>query len=102
LASPGRYGGRVAIATANLAEAAWSAEPKPFLLALDCWANALAGGNPTEWLSSRAANARARWRADVDTPADRRAYLWGCVLCRVLDAIKANHCADSLQADKAK
>jgi hypothetical protein len=98
----GRYLGRVGLASWSLAAASPAFPGLPFWLALDCWANAICGGNPTEWLSSRAAKARARWLKNADTPADRRAYLWGCVLCGLLEAIWPDHCTRSLQADKAK
>lgn len=58
------------------------------LIAFDQLVNALFAGNPDETISSRAAKARAEGRA------------WGCVLCRVLDWIDPDHCADSLEADE--
>jgi hypothetical protein len=75
---------------------------KNVAIALDQLANAVAGGLPDETLSSRAHKARERWTANIDTPADRRAYLWGCVLCGLLDALFRNHCADSVERDERK
>lgn len=47
---------------------------------LDEGLNLFTGGDPGETVSSRAAKARMAKRK------------WGCVLCYLLDKIKANHC----------
>jgi hypothetical protein len=52
-------------------------------VALDRAGNAAANGANAETISSRANRARAEGRR------------WGCILCRFLDWIRANHCADS-------
>jgi len=52
-------------------------------VALDRAGNVAANGANTETISSRANRARAEGRR------------WGCILCRFLDWIRANHCADS-------
>ncbi len=52
-------------------------------VAFDRVVNAAANGAPTETVSSRANRARSEKRR------------WGCVLCRLLDAIQSNHCKDS-------
>lgn len=49
----------------------------------DQLANATTGGSEDETISSRANRMRKEGR------------LWGCVLCRVLDWIDPNHCANS-------
>jgi hypothetical protein len=58
------------------------------LIALDQLLNALLGGCADETLSSRAAKAR------------QSGMLWGCVLCRILDAIDRDHCAKSIEHDE--
>lgn len=52
--------------------------------------NALLGGHEDETISSRAAKARA---------AGRR---WGCVLCRIVDAIDRDHCDRFVELDRGK
>lgn len=52
-------------------------------LAFDRVGNAATGGSDTETISSRADRARSEGRA------------WGCVLCRLLDWIQTDHCANS-------
>lgn len=47
-------------------------------------------GNPGETISGRAGIAR------------REGKLWGCVLCRFLDAIERNHCELSIAGDLAR
>lgn len=54
----------------------------------DQTANAATGGSEDETISSRAAKA-AR--------AGRR---WGCVLCRLLDAIDPGHCERNIEPDE--
>jgi hypothetical protein len=49
-------------------------------IAFDQFINALFAGYPDETVSFRAANARDEGKR------------WGCVLCRLLDAIDRNHC----------
>lgn len=54
----------------------------------DQLANVAANGDEDETISSRAAKARN---------AGRR---WGCVLCRILDALDPDHCDKSIEADE--
>lgn len=56
---------------------------KDIAVALDRAGNAAINGNNTETISSRANRARTEGRR------------WGCVLCRLLDALSPNHCRDS-------
>lgn len=51
--------------------------------AYDLLGNALTNGRYNELISTRADRARSEGRR------------WGCVLCRVLDEISANHCAEA-------
>ena len=53
------------------------------LVLLDVCVNRLFNGR-VETISSRAGRARASGRA------------WGCILCRLLDDIQPNHCADAM------
>jgi len=59
------------------------------LIALDQVANAVLGGYPDETVSFRAATARGEGKR------------WGCVLCRLLDAIHTNHCTFALKSKAA-
>jgi hypothetical protein len=52
-------------------------------IAHDELANAATGGDPGETISSRAFKAKVAGRK------------WGCVLCRLLDTIQADHCKNS-------
>ena len=52
-------------------------------IAVDQLANAAFNGNEDETISSRAARARDKGSR------------WGCILCRLLDAIDHNHCNKS-------
>jgi hypothetical protein len=56
---------------------------KDIAVALDRAGNAAANGSNEETISSRANRARTEGRA------------WGCVLCKLLDALSPNHCRDS-------
>lgn len=62
--------------------AIFSGSPRAWTIALgfDRTGNAAFGGSDGEYLSARANRARLEGRR------------WGCVLCKVLDAIKDNHC----------
>ncbi len=60
------------------------------LVSLDQLINTLAGGDPDETISSRAAKAAARGRR------------WGCVLCRVLDRIDPGHCTNNIEHDEGE
>lgn len=53
--------------------------------AYDRLGNAVTNGRSIETISSRADRARNEGRR------------WGCVLCRLLDAIQANHCRDAAE-----
>lgn len=57
---------------------------------IDQSANAALKGDPDESISSRAGKAR------------RRGDTWGCVLCKLLDAIVPNHCADAIEEDEGR
>lgn len=50
------------------------------LIAIDQLANAILRGRPVETISLRSAIARDRGKR------------WGCVMCKLLEAIVANHC----------
>lgn len=54
---------------------------------VDQTANVDANGRIDETISARAARARNNKRP------------WGCVLCRLLDAVQSNHCANALKHD---
>jgi hypothetical protein len=56
---------------------------KDIAVALDRAGNAAINGNNQETISSRANRARSEGRR------------WGCILCRLLDALSPNHCRDS-------
>lgn len=58
------------------------------LIAIDQFGNALAGGDPDETISSRAAKAKVNGRP------------WGCVLCKVLDWVQPDHCDKALEPDE--
>lgn len=58
------------------------------LLALDQFANTLAGGDPDETISSRADKAQRAGKA------------WGCILCKLLSKIQKNHCQQSIEPDE--
>jgi hypothetical protein len=57
-------------------------------LMVDETCNVDANGKVNETISARAAKARNAGTA------------WGCVLCKILDWIQANHCTDALNDDK--
>jgi hypothetical protein len=61
-----------------------------WLISLDEFGNALTLGDRNETISSRAAKARNEGRE------------WGCILCRVLDKIQANHCDMALEPEEGK
>lgn len=58
------------------------------LLALDHLLNALLAGYPDETVSFRSATARDGGKR------------WGCILCKVLDAIDKDHCDKALRGKK--
>jgi hypothetical protein len=60
------------------------------LIALDTLGNCLLKGSPGETLSARAATARRDGRR------------WGCVLCRALDWLEADHCAQAMLGDSER
>lgn len=76
---------------ANLVSALWmlaailAGSKRAWRLAVsyDQLANAATGGSEDETISSRADRARTEGRR------------WGCVLCRLLDSIQRDHCANS-------
>lgn len=59
------------------------------LIALDQLVNAALGGYPDETISFRSAQARNEGKR------------WGCVLCKVLDAIHERHCDYALRSKLA-
>lgn len=72
---------------------AWAIAANParawrLAVAHDQLANAAFNGNEDETISSRAGKARR---------AGRR---WGCVLCKLLDAIDNDHCERSIENDE--
>lgn len=60
---------------------------KRLAIALDHVLNVITNGRPGQTVSARAETARRQGKA------------WGCVLCRVLDWLDDNHCAESLAGD---
>lgn len=58
------------------------------LLALDQGINTLLGGDPDETISSRAGKAMLKGKR------------WGCVLCRLLDALEKDHCINNIEPDE--
>ena len=58
------------------------------LIAADQGINALAGGNPDETISSRAAKAQLN---------NKR---WGCVLCKLLNYLDKDHCIKNIELDE--
>ncbi|MGI9278202.1 MAG: hypothetical protein ACR2PX_01020 [Endozoicomonas sp.] len=58
------------------------------LIAIDQLGNTILAGDPDETISSRAAKAA------------RSGKRWGCVLCKVLDAIDKDHCKKSVEEDE--
>lgn len=59
------------------------------IVAYDMLANASTGGDDGETVSARAykASLRENW--------------YGCLLCKLLDRLKPNHCEDSVNANRA-
>jgi hypothetical protein len=58
------------------------------LVSLDQFVNTVAGGDPDETISSRAAKAEAEGKR------------WGCILCGLLNRIQKDHCKRSLEPDE--
>lgn len=58
------------------------------LISIDQLANTILGGNEDETISSRAAKAQLSGKK------------WGCVLCKLLDALDKNHCEKSIEMDE--
>ena len=71
---------------------AWLAKFRAVLLAEDDALDVLVSRRPKNGrsLSAHAASARAHGK------------LWGCLLCKFLDWIEANHCNDALKNDEAR
>lgn len=59
-------------------------------VSFDQLGNAAANGDPDETISSRAGKARKAGR------------LWGCVLCKVLDALDPGHCQRHMELDEGR
>lgn len=57
---------------------------------LDESANVGMNGKVNTSISARAGRARSRGR------------WWGCALCRILDAVQANHCARAVRSESAE
>lgn len=64
-----------------------SARAWTLAIAHDQLANAATGGSVDEMLSSRAHRARSDGRR------------WGCVLCRLLDALDPDHCLEAYKTE---
>jgi hypothetical protein len=75
----------VAVALTRYVWAVFTAPTRALALALafDRLGNAATNGADTETISSRADKARQNGR------------MWGCILCKFLDGIDANHCQNS-------
>ena len=58
--------------------------PMHIAIGFDQLVNAATGGNVDETISSRAGRLRKEGRG------------WACVLCKLLDALDKNHCANSI------
>lgn len=58
------------------------------LIALDQLINALFGGYPDETVSYRSGKARSDGKR------------WGCILCKLLDAVDPNHCEKTMRNKK--
>ena len=74
------------IALARRLFAIFTAPDKAWLIAVtfDKLGNVASNGDPNQTISYRAALSRSQGR------------LWGCVLCRLLDALDTNHCQNAL------
>lgn len=59
-------------------------------VAIDQLFNTLLNGDEDETISSRAAKARLKGKR------------WGCTLCRFLDWLDPNHCANSIEPDEGE
>ena len=59
------------------------------LRSLDQLANAMTGGDPDEYISSRAAKLREKRR-------------WACILCYLLDKIDKDHCKNAREDDEGE
>jgi hypothetical protein len=79
-------------AAARLAWAVLVSPHRAWALAVsfDQLANAAANGDPDETISSRAGKARMLGRR------------WGCVLCKVLDALDPQHCDRFIERDRGR
>jgi hypothetical protein len=80
------------VAMARMLVAIFVSPARAWLLAIafDQLANTAFNGYPDETISSRAHRARS---------ASRR---WGCVLCRLLDAIDPHHCKQAFEAEQRR
>jgi hypothetical protein len=58
------------------------------LISIDQFANTVAGGDPDETISSRAAKAQAEGKR------------WGCMLCMLLNQVQRDHCQRALEPDE--
>lgn len=66
--------------------------PRAWLMSIayDQLGNTAANGDPDETISSRAAKARLQGRR------------WGCVLCKLLDALDKDHCNRFIERDRGR
>lgn len=62
------------------------------LISIDQFLNTLLGGNEDETLSSRGGRAVLRTEDGYPNPGDWKL----CLLCKLLDLIKKNHCVNSI------
>lgn len=79
----------------SLARIAWAALTNParawqLSVSFDQLGNAATNGDPDETISSRAGKARLLGRR------------WGCVLCKLLDALDKDHCARFIELDRGR
>ena len=81
-----------AVASISMLLAILSGSDRAWRLAVsyDQLANTAFGGDEDETISSRAAKARMKGKR------------WGCALCRFLDWLDTNHCANSLEPDEGE
>jgi len=65
---------------------------KTIFVSLDCFGNALTGGDPGETISSRSAKAMIHEQGEVPPT-----WGWGCRLCSFLAAFQQNHCQKAIE-----
>jgi hypothetical protein len=73
----------------NVGKATWV-----FLLSADCLLNAIVGGDPQEYASSRMGKMVRTWKQN---PQNKARFLLACGLCKILSIFEKNHCEKSIQ-----